>query len=188
MNNKAILTGKIINKEFSHKVKEKTFLKLTVASTRMSGTIDLVPVIIEEEKVFPEIQSLKIIGEARTINLDKQLKVFIFAKSIEPLMGFNSMDINEIELEGTICKPVNKRETPKKRKIADILLAVNGNHKKSYYFPCLAWGKLANLSQSLEVGDKVNLKGRFQSRIYLKGEEEKTTYEISISNLIPLVE
>ncbi len=95
---------------------------------------------------------------------------------------------NEISLTGFICKPPVYRHTPFGREIADILLAVNRSYNKSDYIPCIAWGRNARFCKGLEVGSKIALSGRIQSREYRKkvSEDEyvtKTAYEVSIIKL-----
>ena len=95
-------------------------------------------------------------------------------------------NINEINLIGYICKPVRYRETPLGRQVADVFIAVNRSYGKSDYIPCICWGRNARYASELEVGQKLHLKGRIQSREYMKhledGEEEtRVAYEVSAS-------
>ena len=96
--------------------------------------------------------------------------------------------INEIYLDGYICKPTVFRKTPLGREIADVLLAVNRPYKKSDYIPCLCWGRNARFADSLDIGDHLQIKGRIQSREYYKRiseteTESRTAYEVSASSL-----
>ena len=93
---------------------------------------------------------------------------------------------NEVELCGSLCKPVIYRTTPFDREIADLLIAVNRRYGKSDYLPCIAWGRNARFADTLGVGDVVFLRGRLQSRSYQKKlpdgtAEQRMTYEISCS-------
>ena len=95
---------------------------------------------------------------------------------------------NEICLTGFICKKPIYRTTPFGREIADILLAVNRAYNKSDYIPCIAWGRNARFCQNIEVGEKVKLWGRIQSRAYEKKFEDGTSemrraYEVSVSKM-----
>jgi single-stranded DNA-binding protein len=95
---------------------------------------------------------------------------------------------NSIVLSGYICKPPVYRTTPFNREIADLLIAVNRSYNKSDYIPAIAWGRNARFVRSLNVGDRVALSGRIQSRIYQKKQPdesfvEMTAYEVSISKL-----
>ena len=98
------------------------------------------------------------------------------------------MITNEVVLVGFICKKPIYRQTPFGREIADILLAVNRSYNKSDYIPTIAWGRTARFCQNLEVGIKVRLVGRVQSRMYEKKYEDGTVesrvaYEVSIGSL-----
>ena len=95
---------------------------------------------------------------------------------------------NEVVLVGFICKKPIYRQTPFGREIADILLAVNRAYNKSDYIPSIAWGRNARFSQNLEVGTKVKIVGRVQSREYEKKFEDgrvenRIAYEVSIGSL-----
>ena len=98
------------------------------------------------------------------------------------------MITNEVVLIGYICKKPIYRQTPFGREIADVLLAVNRAYNKSDYIPTIAWGRNARFCQNLEVGTKVKLVGRVQSRMYEKKHEDGTVenrvaYEVSIGSL-----
>jgi len=98
------------------------------------------------------------------------------------------MVTNEVVLVGYICKKPIYRQTPFGREIADVLLAVNRAYNKSDYIPTIAWGRNARFCQNLEVGTKVRLIGRVQSRMYEKKHEDGTVenrvaYEVSVGSL-----
>ena len=91
-------------------------------------------------------------------------------------------------MSGYICKSPVYRVTPKGREIADVLIAVNRAYGKSDYIPCIAWGRNARFAGGLEVGEHIQIQGRFQSREYTKKlddgtEEIRTAYEISVSRI-----
>ena len=60
--------------------------------------------------------------------------------------------------------------------------------KRSAY--CIAWGANARLASLLDVGDRVVLLGRLQSREYIKNMEgevlRRTAFEVSVNELQPL--
>src|SRR5699024_7773935 len=100
---------------------------------------------------------------------------------------------NEVVLIGYICKKPIYRQTPFGREIADLLLAVNRAYNKSDYIPSIAWGRNARFCQNLEVGTRVKVVGRVQSRNYEKKFEDGTSenrvaYEVSIGSLEVLEE
>ena len=96
--------------------------------------------------------------------------------------------VNQIFLDGYICKLPVYRKTPLGREIADLLLAVNRPYGKSDYIPCICWGRNARFASSFEVGEHVQVIGRIQSREYIKRLSEtetqkRTAYEVSVSKL-----
>ncbi|MDF2520750.1 MAG: single-stranded DNA-binding protein, partial [Clostridia bacterium] len=87
-----------------------------------------------------------------------------------------------------ICKRPIYRTTPFGREITDMLIAVNRPYNKSDYIPSIAWGRNARYSENLNVGDRIKVWGRIQSREYQKkiSEDEvvtRTAYEVSISKM-----
>ena len=95
---------------------------------------------------------------------------------------------NQIFLDGYICKAPVYRKTPLGREISDLLLAVNRPYGKSDYIPCIAWGRNARFASSFEVGGRIQIWGRVQSREYVKKIDEDETekhiaYEVSVNKL-----
>lgn len=153
---------------------------------RNSGNIDTLPVIT----INPEVkvgERVIIHGVYSSFNQREEeksrLKLNVYAQNIE-LVEFPVDDENNIELEGIICKTPIVRTTPLGRVIADILIAINRpNSSYSDYIPVILWGYCAKQAENINVGNKVKIKGRVQSRIYTKEEIEHTAYEISASNI-----
>ena len=98
-------------------------------------------------------------------------------------------DENRLELTGTLCKLPSLRTTPLGRTICDMILAVNRRYGRADYLPCIAWGSLAHRCGELEVGDRLRLNGRLQSRVYTKTVEERleerTAFEVSVMYMEP---
>jgi len=122
----------------------------------------------------------------KLIDGKSRLMLTVFVRDLEEVE--ESKNPNSIELIGYICKEPIYRITPFKREICDILLAVNRAYNKSDYIPCIAWGRNARYVKNLDIGDKIVLNGRIQSRTYQKllesGEyESKVAYEISINRI-----
>lgn len=95
---------------------------------------------------------------------------------------------NQIFLDGYICKQPVYRKTPLGREIADLLVAVNRPYGKSDYIPCIAWGRNARFAAGFDVGGRVRVWGRVQSREYTKKLnevdcEKRVAYEISVGKL-----
>ena len=88
---------------------------------------------------------------------------------------------DKVAIEGQF-RSYNSYENEKNR------LIVNRAYNKSDYIPAIAWGRNARFCQNIEVGTKVKITGRVQSRNYEKKFEDGTTqtrtaYEVSISSL-----
>lgn len=198
-NNKVTLFGKVVSEpKFSHVVYGENFYEFSMEVKRLSESVDIIPVIFSERLLpIEEIKNgvnLQIIGQYRSYNNAEEggrskLILMVFAREIELnctlLEGANA---NEIFLEGFVCKKPNYRKTPFGREISDLLIAVNRAYNKSDYIPCIAWGRNAKYCETFNVGDKIRVYGRVQSREYEKklenGEsEKKVAYEISICKL-----
>ena len=114
--------------------------------------------------------------------------ITVFAREFRPAEPEEIYDVNQIQLDGFLCKDPVRRTSPLGREICDLMVAVNRMYNKSDYIPCIAWGRTARFASGLSVGDRVQLQGRFQSRIYQKQlpdgtVQERTAYEVSVSRL-----
>ena len=166
----------------------------TLGIDRKSGFRDNIQIIISERLIwnieFSPGDYVEIIGQVRTYNEEQdgrnKLIVVVFAREFN-FYGCDQ-DIaheNKIYLEGFLCKKPIARVSPLGREICDIMLAVNRMYNKSDYIPCIAWGRNAGYASCLDIGTKINITGRIQSREYRKRDTEgnvtvKTAYEVSI--------
>lgn len=195
LNNVVRIGGTVIsNLEFSHEIFDEKFYKFYVEVERLSDLKDSLPVIVSERII--DINSIKI-GEAVLIegqfrsynelnDVKSKLVLSIFAKEVNIANKDEVAKINEITLEGFICKKPIYRKTPLGREISDMLIAVNRSYKKSDYIPCILWGRNAKYSETLEVGTKVKLSGRIQAREYEKKQPNgeaisHIAYEVSVA-------
>ncbi len=193
-NNKVYLTGKIVEEpQFSHEILGEGFYDLSISVMRLSGQEDVIPLTISErimENVSFEIGNLiGLIGQLRSYNkMVGERSKLVLRVFVRELCIPDEDAPNVIELDGYICKPPVYRQTPFKREIADMLIAVNRAYNKSDYIPAIAWGRNARFASNFQVGDKVNIVGRIQSRAYQKQlddgtYEERIAYEVSISKI-----
>ena len=194
-NNKVYLNGEIVtNARFSHEIYGEGFYEMDVLVKRLSGQSDILPITVSERLI--EKSNLKIgsylsaLGQFRSYNtqVDGKSKLMLTVFVREILDVNYSQNPNVIVLTGFICKPPIYRTTPFCREIADLLIAVNRSYNKSDYIPCIAWGRNARFVKNLQVGERVVLSGRIQSREYQKKVSETetkllTAYEVSISKL-----
>lgn len=115
--------------------------------------------------------------------------MYVFAQEIKIIeQQDQNVNHNEIQLDGFICKPPIYRLTPRGREIADVLIAVNRPYGKADYIPCVCWGVNAKLMEIFHIGERLKIKGRIQSRSYMKKlkdglYENRTAYEISVRNM-----
>ena len=177
---------------FSHEIYDEKFYKLYVDVKRLSNMCDTLPIIISEKIIDMEKliigTNVLVSGQFRSYNEFKnertKLVLSIFVKEIE-IKDLEEIEmLNEITLEGFLCKKPVYRKTPLGREISDVIIAVNRTYKKSDYIPCILWGRNAKYSENMEIGEKVKLVGRIQSRSYEKKfaddkVEKKVAYEIS---------
>ena len=187
--NTVILRGELQDlPQFSHENHQKQFYRFVLAVKRLSGVVDLLPVIVES-RILQAIDlsggdMLRVEGQIRSHNLRengvRRLLIFVFAASITAEEG---EPINDVTLCGPLCRNPTYRRTPLGREICDIMLAVPRAFHRADYLPCILWGRTANQIAACRTGDRVCLQGRLQSRIYTKltdeGAMERTAYEIS---------
>ena len=197
-NNKVYLSGEIISDAvFSHEVYGEGFYEMNVKVERLSGQADILPLTVSERLIadmnLKTGVKINALGQFRSYNklIDGKSKLMLTVFVREILCDDVLKNPNNIVLSGYICKPPVYRTTPFNREIADLLIAVNRSYNKSDYIPCIAWGRNARFVKNLNVGDKVALSGRIQSREYQKkisDDEIKTmtAYEVSISKLAAL--
>ena len=174
---------------FSHENHDKRFFRFPLEVERLSGTVDTIPVLVSEEVLCAMDLSggdmVEVSGQIRTFNnkaLDgPRLVISVYAEKLTTCEG-NPM--NEVCLTGTICKEPVYRKTPLGREICDVMLAVIRPYHRADYIPCIFWGRTAMLAGECCVGDEIMLRGRFQSRNYLKvldqHSEKRTAYEVSV--------
>ena len=176
-----------------HEVFGETFYRMDLRVPRLSGAQDLLPVTISERlmnsQVAPGVR-LCISGQLRSYNkvMGGAGRLLLTAFAQRLMAPDEAENPNVIRLTGAICKPPSFRTTPFGREIADLMLAVNRAFGKSDYIPCIAWGRTARYAAHLNVGDKLEVQGRFQSREYQKQMSDgavmnRTAYEVSLSRL-----
>jgi len=192
--NFAYLAGRVVQGPvFNHKTYGEAFYIIVLGIMRKSGYEDRIRLIVSEKLLggrSPRVDELlEIHGQVRTYNREadgrNHLEVTVFVRE----MHYCAEECeNLIRLEGFICKPPVRRTSPMGREICDMMVAVNRMYNKSDYIPCIAWGRNAAYAGQLEVGDKISIEGRIQSREYRKYDEsgelvEKTAYEVSVMRI-----
>lgn len=188
--NSVTLRGIVENLEYSHESKGIRYYKGQIKVRRLSGKVDIIPIIVKEYILNRYLGGLNLLGEevsvvgsfrSRNEIVDSKYKLLLYVHVYE--FTKEVLETNTIELEGVVCKEVLYRTTPSNKEIADVFIAVNREHDKSDYIPCIIWGRLAGLAEEFNVGDTIKLKGRIQSREYNKDGQTRVAYEVSASEI-----
>ena len=187
--NHVILRGSLIClPQFSHENHGRRFFRFSLEVPRLSGTVDTLPVIAQEDVLnameLSDGEMLTVTGQVRSHNVridgKRRLLIFVFA---ELILCEDGEPLNEVTLSGPICREPTYRRTPLGREICDVMLAVPRAFRRADYLPCILWGRTAQECAQYHTRDVLHITGRLQSRIYTKvtdsGSEERTAYEIS---------
>lgn len=174
--------------KLSHENHGRRFFRFYLEVPRLSGAVDTLPVVAEED-VLNKIdlsagEMLTVKGQIRSYNQRadgiRHLLIFVFATSIAAEDG---EPINEVTIEGPLCREPIYRLTPLGREICDAMLAVPRAFHRADYLPCILWGRIAKMVAECHTRDVVSVRGRLQSRVYTKmtdeGLQQRTAYEVS---------
>ena len=146
MENQITLRGSLLAlPHFSHENHGKKFYRFTLEVPRLSGALDLLPVVVEESILnaldLSAGEMLTVTGQVRSHNIRtegaRHLLIFVFAQA---LLCEDGEPINEVLIEGPLCKEPNYRRTPLGREICDVMLAVPRAFRRADYLPCILWG------------------------------------------------
>jgi single-stranded DNA-binding protein len=187
--NQILLRGSLASlPEFSHENHGRQFYRFILEVPRLSGAVDKLPVVAQLEQLnnmdLSGGEKLTVTGQIRSHNIHidgkRHLLIFVFAAAVTAEDG---EPINDVILEGPICREPTFRRTPLGREICDVMLAVPRAFRRADYLPCILWGRTAQEASLCHTRDVIRVYGRLQSRIYTKltenGSEERTAYEIS---------
>lgn len=187
--NQIILRGSLSSlPEFSHENHGRQFYRFILEVPRLSGAVDRLPVVAQLEQLneldLSGGEMLTVTGQIRSHNIQlegrRHLLIFVFAASI---VAEDGEPINDVILEGPLCREPTFRRTPLGREICDVMLAVPRAFRRADYLPCILWGRTAQEAALCHTRDVIRVYGRLQSRIYTKvtetGSEERTAYEVS---------
>ncbi len=172
----------ITNPQFSHEGFDFFFM----FAKRHSGVLDMFRCVIPHELTAEVEQGkeIEIYGEVRTRyyyeNDVRHMMVYVLVKEVYTARP-EAISTNSVALDGFISRPPIVRDTPKGKRICDVILAVNHSSGRSSYIPCIVWGGSADLVGKKTVGDRLIIRGRLQSREYWKEEDLKIAYEVSVS-------
>lgn len=188
--------------EFSHEIFGEKFYNTKIKINRLSDSYDILPITVSDRLLqdidFENNKLVSLVGQLRSynksINNKNRLVLTIFVRELKVIdINEDSKDPNSIFLDGYICKNPVYRKTPLGREITDLLVAINRPYNKSDYIPSIVWGRNAKFAKNLNVGDRIQIWGRVQSREYEKKLDDgevikKVAYEVSISKIKKSVE
>ena len=159
-----------------------------LAIKRLSGTVDILPVKIDSDKlkdiepggfvmIFGKINSQNI-----TINGKQRVSVFCYAEKIKRLKIKSYF--NEFVSNGTLCKIKPLYHAGHNRILTECILSIKRKDSKSDYIPLVFWEKDAITVSELPIGTNVQISGRFQSRKYkTKNGDAEIVFEVSVNSL-----
>ena len=183
--------------EYSHENHGRKFYRFFLEVPRLSGAIDTLPIVAQLELLealdLIRGQRMTVEGQIRSHNhsdeTGRHLMIFVFANALAMEDG---EPINDVSIEGLLCREPTFRRTPLGREICDAMLAVPRAFRRADYLPCILWGRTAQEISRCTVRDRIQLTGRLQSRIYTKYldgiPQERTAYEISALTAAPLTD
>ena len=188
-NNYITIRGSLVElPQFSHENHGRKFYRFLLEVPRLSGAVDILPVIAEEGLLHQLDpcggEMLTVSGQIRSHNRrtesSRQLLIFVFASAIAAEDG---EPINDVVIEGPLCREPTFRRTPRGREICDAMLAVPRAFRRADYLPCILWGRTAQDVARCHTRDRIRICGRLQSRVYTKltddGPIQRTAYEVS---------
>lgn len=192
INDKGFLIGQMKELNIGFIRDEIAHYKFNIITKRLSGAEDVIPCVIsetvlekfKEENAYKIPLTVKVEGELRSRNVRlenrSKSKLVLYFKVSKLSAYEEDASSNALILNGTICKPPVYRKTPLGREITDILLAINIGNASSY-IPLILWGYNASAAARYNVGEKILISGRIQSRVYQKDEREHVAYEVSVN-------
>lgn len=187
--NSVLLRGILLEpSEFSHENHGKRFDRFVLSVQRLSGAFDHLNIIAQHEqmeRLDPTLgPMLEVQGQIRSYNnrsgQGRRLIISVYATHLQYTEGEPE---NSVNLMGAICREPIYRRTPLGREITDVMLGVERKYRRRDYVPCILWGSVARMGAECEKGDVLELRGRLQSRTYVKqieeGPEERVAFEVS---------
>lgn len=193
--NKIILKGMIRNIEYSHTIGTVEYEKAELVVPKTKGEEDVLPIRFKKfSNRYENGQQIELVGNIRsyseklTDNKNKvHLYVFTYFDIPEETDENDKEIINQMDLDGHICKMDTLRTSPSGKQtlhfiLANNIISDNTHQKLNTYVPMIAFGKTAIELSKLKVSDQILVHGRFNSRIYKKLLEDndmelRTAYE-----------
>ena len=180
---------------YSHSSRKERFYRTDILVDGQKKTMERIPVIVPAYLLEREIdyagKCIEVQGQLRSYNLsdpDKnRMLLHVYAKLLF-LCSQVPEPVDEICLKGMIWQQPALRETGTGSKFSGFIAAVNRPGKKTDYIPCICRGENALYVSKLEAGSRIKIRGRLQSRDYIKIEENnrpvhRTTCEVFVRHI-----
>ena len=157
---------------------------------RLSGTVDHIPITIEEKHVSSHMTSNNvkvrgyIIGKTRNDKYNFSVRIYQWDIPKED----SNEKTNRALMSGKICSDCIVKECKGNKILYNVLIASTINENIKSYVPAFAWNNLGEYISKLKQGKRIFVDARIQSRRFIKTaadgtNEEKEVYELLIVKL-----
>ena len=163
--NQIILRGSLRElPAYSHENHGRRFFRFMLDVPRLSGAVDTLPIVAQEQLInaidLSGGEMLTVTGQIRSHNIRnngvRHLMIFVYAVDI---LAEDGEPLNEVTMEGPLCKEPTYRRTPLGREICDVMLAVPRAFRRADYLPCILWGRTAQDGSHLHTRDRIRILG-----------------------------
>lgn len=203
-NNVVILAGEIVSPLIlSHTYRGEPIYRTQIKVDRLSETPDVLWLMIPESLILCEPglgkPGTKVMARGQLLSYNQHRvggRKLILSISVTDLKTIDEMEYtpkinNKITLHGFVCKNVIYRRTLSGKEITEVILAVNRDSQKGDYIPCIFWGRNARIASGYCVGTELWIRGRIQSREYVKQAAGKVpvkmiAYEVSVKEILSI--
>ena len=190
--NWGVLVGIVMSIEHSHyNAQHRPWYKVTLRVNRKTeGKYDDLPILVPgwliTEKNVECGKIVKVEGEVRSYtNHDggwQKRQIMLYTRYLQ-VMPDDSEHQNQVRLEGNIYRVLEKRITPVSNRRL-IIFSLNVMRDVEPYWHdgiyCIAWGKGADMIETLGSGANVKIEGRMNARNFNRRHIQEVTYEISV--------
>lgn len=190
--NWGVLVGIVMSIAHSHyNAQHRPWYKVVLRVNRKTeGKYDDLPILVPgwmiTEKNVECGSIIKVEGEVRSYtNHDggwQKRQIMLYTRYLQ-VMPNDSEHQNQVRLEGNIYRVLEKRITPVSNRRL-IIFSLNVMRDIEPYWHdgiyCIAWGKGADMIETLGSGANVKIEGRMNARNFNRRHIQEVTYEISV--------
>lgn len=174
--NDIVLSGLLKNVQTSHIIEGVTFDKAQLIVPRDNGHEDVINLKFKSfSNPYKENDIIHIKGNIRSysykVDEDKnRVIIYVFTYFDKP---DDDEIINEVHIDGRICK-INELRTTQSGKhnihfiLANNLHSMDNTKRLNSYIPCIGWGNVAKELQKYPVNTQLSITGQLHSREHKK--------------------